>query len=132
MLWRSEKKGEVNRQVRRRCRGDGGERRGHVVGEAALHRLWARGCGLWARVSGRIIVPVVHWGQGRVCAGALLQAMAPLSAPSAPPPPHHTHATSLPTGGLEVGREGPQAKGSFDGHLQGLFMPVNLDHPGLR
>eukprot|EP00198_Chlamydomonas_reinhardtii_P005012 XP_001694348.1 predicted protein [Chlamydomonas reinhardtii] len=38
----------------------------------------------------------------------------------------------LATGGLEVGREGPQAKGSFDGHLQGLFMPVNLDHPGLR
>ncbi|KAG2452417.1 hypothetical protein HYH02_002660 [Chlamydomonas schloesseri] len=38
----------------------------------------------------------------------------------------------LATGGLEVGREGPQAKASFDGHLKGLFMPVNLDHPGLR
>ncbi|KAG2426452.1 hypothetical protein HXX76_011683 [Chlamydomonas incerta] len=38
----------------------------------------------------------------------------------------------LSTGGLEVGREVPAAKASFDGHLSGLFMPVNLDHPGLK
>ncbi|EFJ42400.1 hypothetical protein VOLCADRAFT_107241 [Volvox carteri f. nagariensis] len=38
----------------------------------------------------------------------------------------------LQAGGLDVSREGPQARASFEGHLSSLFLPVNLDHPGLR
>ncbi|GIL52405.1 hypothetical protein Vafri_8289 [Volvox africanus] len=38
----------------------------------------------------------------------------------------------LQAGGLDVSREGPQARASFEGHLTSLFVPVNLDHPGLR
>ncbi|KAG2489961.1 hypothetical protein HYH03_011591 [Edaphochlamys debaryana] len=38
----------------------------------------------------------------------------------------------LATGGLDPSKDGPQAKASFDAHLSGMFMPVNLDYPGLR
>ncbi|GLC40821.1 hypothetical protein PLESTB_000019100 [Pleodorina starrii] len=38
----------------------------------------------------------------------------------------------LQAGGLDVSREGPQARASFEGHLNSLFLPVNLDHPGIR
>ncbi|GIL52409.1 hypothetical protein Vafri_8289 [Volvox africanus] len=37
----------------------------------------------------------------------------------------------LQAGGLDVSREGPQARASFEGHLTSLFVPVNLDYPGL-
>ncbi|PNH12222.1 hypothetical protein TSOC_000837 [Tetrabaena socialis] len=39
---------------------------------------------------------------------------------------------ALLPGGLDVSKEGPQAKASLDGHLSSLFLPVNLEHPGLR
>ncbi|KXZ55466.1 hypothetical protein GPECTOR_2g1015 [Gonium pectorale] len=38
----------------------------------------------------------------------------------------------LKSGGLDPSREGPQARASFGDHLQSLFLPVNLEHPGLR
>ncbi|GLI68159.1 hypothetical protein VaNZ11_012497 [Volvox africanus] len=38
----------------------------------------------------------------------------------------------LQAGGLDVSREGSQARASFEGHLTSLFVPVNLDQPGLR